>query len=177
MDGANGVDLIWGQNGNDCIHGGAGVDFLWGQSGNDCVDGGASTDFIYGGNGSDRLLGGDGADLIWGGDGFDLIDGGAGFDPILDGGPGFDVIWLGSGGGNGSSGYIINGNSNLTCDCNAGPVQPVGNVGSLSMLPAVHISDCKPVAASVTLASNAAELALPISKEKSQLSTDLVFAH
>ena len=135
------------------MHGGNGVDFLWGGSGADCIDGGANTDFIFGHAGNDRLLGRGGADLIWGGDGFDLIDGGAGFDSILDGGPGFDVIWLGTGGGNAFSGYIINGNSNLSCNCYVPQVRPLGQLRGLETLPSLTIRDCKPVALPVLDAS------------------------
>ena len=97
----------------------------------------------YGGADNDRLLGRAGADFIWGGDGFDLLDGGADFDPVLDGGPGVDIIWLGTGGGNGSNGFIINGNSNLRCDCDAGNVAPVRGLGVIAPSPVVVIRECK----------------------------------
>jgi Ca2+-binding RTX toxin-like protein len=62
-------DLIWGQGGDDEIHGGDADDY---------AEGNAGTDTMFGENGSDDLLGGS-ADATWA-DANDVISGGAGFD-------------------------------------------------------------------------------------------------
>ena len=65
--GTKNIDAIWGEAGDDMLHGGSdndilkggkGSDVLYGYSGNDYLDGGRGTDNIYGGSGNDKLYGG-----------------------------------------------------------------------------------------------------------------------
>jgi Ca2+-binding RTX toxin-like protein len=69
------VDHIFGQDGNDTLHGGYdpltgwidfSTDYISGGAGNDLLDGQEGDDFLYGGTGADSLFGGGGADtFIW----------------------------------------------------------------------------------------------------------------
>ena len=61
------IDAIWGEAGDDMLHGGIdndilnggkGSDLLYGYSGNDYLNGGRGGDNIYGGSGNDKLYGG-----------------------------------------------------------------------------------------------------------------------
>ncbi|WDP90361.1 MAG: VWA domain-containing protein [Desulfobacter sp.] len=71
------------EGGNDIIDGGDGNDTIYGQEGIDIIDGGAGDDTINGGSGNDIINGGAGDDTINGGTGNDTIDGGEGFDTLL----------------------------------------------------------------------------------------------
>ncbi|MFZ2725088.1 MAG: calcium-binding protein [Methylococcaceae bacterium] len=82
--------LIFGENGNDSIVGGASQDQLYGGNGNDTIDGGGCNDYLFGETGNDQLLGGSGMDTLNGGTGNDLLTGGTGND-ILNGDAGFDT--------------------------------------------------------------------------------------
>jgi len=82
--GGSGVDVIYGNDGNDYIYG-----YLNGYYG-------SHANFLYGGNGNDRLYGEDGSDTLEGGDGIDLIYGYAGND-VIDGGAGDDDLYGGAG--------------------------------------------------------------------------------
>lgn len=98
----NGMDTVFGGEGNDIIFGADDDDQLFGEEGNDTIDGEVDDDFIDGGIGDDSLLGGQGNDTILGGDGDDFIDGGGQADTV-DGGEGSDTII----GGNGAD--VLNG--------------------------------------------------------------------
>lgn len=65
----NGRDKVFGNVGNDKIHGGGGDDLLRGGIGNDEIMGGTGDDIIYGDEGGDVLHGGDGDDIIYAGRG------------------------------------------------------------------------------------------------------------
>jgi VCBS repeat-containing protein len=92
----NGMDTVFGGEGNDLIFGADDDDVLYGEEGNDTIDGEIDDDFIDGGIGDDSLLGGQGNDTIEGGDGNDFIDGGDQKDTLL-GGDGNDTIFGGNG--------------------------------------------------------------------------------
>ena len=49
---------------------------LWGDKGDDVLHGGPGTDFLWGGKGDDTLIGGNGFDYLEGGAGADVLDGG-----------------------------------------------------------------------------------------------------
>ncbi|WP_052249673.1 cadherin-like domain-containing protein [Tateyamaria sp. ANG-S1] len=98
----NGMDTVFGGDGNDLIFGADDDDELYGEDGNDTIDGEIDDDFIDGGIGDDSLLGGQGNDTIEGGEGNDFIDGGRNAD-TLNGGAGNDTIL----GDNGAD--VING--------------------------------------------------------------------
>jgi Ca2+-binding RTX toxin-like protein len=74
---------LFGDDGNDVIHGGAGADV---------VEGGKGDDKLYGGSGNDKISGGSGNDKIYGNSGNDLLHGGTGTD-TLSGGPGTDKVY------------------------------------------------------------------------------------
>lgn len=67
--------LLYGDQGNDTIHGGQARDLIFGGDGNDWLSGNAGNDALYGGAGDDHLLGGAGLDLLLGGLGNDSLDG------------------------------------------------------------------------------------------------------
>ena len=94
--GADGYDLLIGQNRMDKMFGGGGGDILDGQGGDDELHGGAGMDLVLGGRGNDTLYGDAGNDTISGHSGDDILDGGAG-DDTLDGGAGQDTLTGGLG--------------------------------------------------------------------------------
>ena len=55
--------ILWGQKGDDVLHGGTGRDILWGGKGDDTLLGGEYQDYLEGGAGADVLDGGDGWDF------------------------------------------------------------------------------------------------------------------
>lgn len=73
LDGGNGDDNLYGQDGNDHLIGGNGNDLLYAQDGNDTLDGGAGNDTLYGGNGNDTLNGGAGTNSLEGDGGNDTF--------------------------------------------------------------------------------------------------------
>lgn len=75
MHGANGNDWMFGNGGNDRMWGNDGNDKLWGNSGDDVLDGGNGNDYLAGGSGNDSLYGGPGTDVLIGGTGSDSKDG------------------------------------------------------------------------------------------------------
>lgn len=83
-----------GGPGNDSLTGTAsGQDFgLYGDDGNDVIHGGSGADLVYGGKGHDKLYGDNGNDKIYGNSGNDLLHGGTGTD-TLSGGPGTDKVY------------------------------------------------------------------------------------
>ena len=88
-----GNDIVWGDGQNtvfggpgltgDTIYGEAGNDELHGFTRKDTIDGGDGNDTIYGGANDDTLRGGAGNDTVYGGDGADAMEGGAGVDTLV----------------------------------------------------------------------------------------------
>ncbi|WP_255955404.1 calcium-binding protein [Streptomyces odontomachi] len=60
---------LYGDDGDDVIHGGAGADMIYGGKGDDTLYGDAGDDTIYGNSGNDVLHGGTGTDTLSGGPG------------------------------------------------------------------------------------------------------------
>lgn len=73
IDGGNGADVIYGQEGNDSLLGGRGADTIEGGIGDDVIDGEQGADFIFGGDGNDTITGGLFTDTLLGGDGDDVF--------------------------------------------------------------------------------------------------------
>lgn len=108
LTGTDGLNYLYGLDGDDTLNGAGGTDFLFGGEGNDTINGGADRDELYGEGGADTLNGGDGNDLIIGGNGNDTLKGQAG-DDALQGGKGRDSL---SGGlGSDSFGFDYNDTS------------------------------------------------------------------
>lgn len=63
--------MLFGDQGNDKLHGNTGSDVLTGGEGNDTLDAGEGADTLYGGEGNDLLSGGADADVMEGGEGND----------------------------------------------------------------------------------------------------------
>ncbi|MDX3851977.1 calcium-binding protein [Streptomyces sp. AK02-01A] len=84
----------WGGAGNDSLTGGTDPtdNHLYGDDGNDVIHGLSDADFIYGGLGHDTLYGDEGNDTIYGDSGNDTLYGGQGTD-TLSGGPGIDKVY------------------------------------------------------------------------------------
>jgi Ca2+-binding RTX toxin-like protein len=87
-----GEDVVYGEDGDDVLHGGSdndapirddGNDRLFGGAGDDDIDGGFLNDTIKGGTGDDTLRGGDGNDTNFGGTSFDTMNGGLGQDTFV----------------------------------------------------------------------------------------------
>ena len=106
------TSIIFGDNGNNTLDGGAGDDTIFGQGGDDLIIGGRDSlasrdinntidvadleDQTESDDGNDTLYGGGGNDTILGGQGNDILDGGAGND-TLSGQDGIDVFRGGAG--------------------------------------------------------------------------------
>jgi Ca2+-binding RTX toxin-like protein len=85
--------LVFGEGGNDIIHGSRFADTLYGDSDIPMLTdfaGGDGDDVIYGGDGDDQLFGQEGNDWLIAEAGDDFLAGGEGRD-VLDGGDGFDL--------------------------------------------------------------------------------------
>ena len=81
----DGIEQLFGNDGNDVIYGNYGTDYLDGGSGNDVLYGGQDKDSIAGGSGDDTLHGNRGDDLLTGGNGADVfVLGGTGADRVTD---------------------------------------------------------------------------------------------
>lgn len=102
--GSNGIDTLYGDQGDDVItasnsgsliYGGLGADLITGGTGRDTLYGDVGLDTIYGGGGNDILYGGDNSDTLYGGAGNDTIYGGNSLD-VLYGGAGNDIFAFGS---------------------------------------------------------------------------------
>lgn len=65
--------VIFGEGGDDVIHGGAGNDWLFGGEGDDQIFGGTGDDILYGGAGNDYLDGGTSHNSLYGGAGNDIL--------------------------------------------------------------------------------------------------------
>ena len=83
---------LFGEEGDDEIHGGAGMDYISGGSGNDLIYGGGGNDSLNGDEGDDTLNGGAGDDEAFGGVGKDLCIGGLGNDKCDGGDPYTETI-------------------------------------------------------------------------------------
>jgi Ca2+-binding RTX toxin-like protein len=94
------ANLVEGYNGDDTIvslvPSAQGVDTVFGGDGNDYIDVGDFGDLIDGGSGRDTILAGAGRDNVNGGTGDDHIDGGRD-DDTIDGGQGNDYVFGGHG--------------------------------------------------------------------------------
>ncbi|WP_299546271.1 cadherin-like domain-containing protein [uncultured Tateyamaria sp.] len=128
----NGIDTVFGGEGNDVIFGADDNDELFGEEGNDTIDGEIDDDLIDGGVGDDSLLGGQGNDTILGGDGNDFIDGGRQADTV-EGGDGNDTILGDNGadllsGGDGDD-FIDGGTGDDTLRGDAGNDSILGSTG------------------------------------------------
>jgi parallel beta-helix repeat protein len=88
--------FLYGDEGNDTIHGSGFRDWLFGGDGDDKLFGSAGNDYLRGGEGLDLLIGGDGDDELEGDDGDDDLRGEVGDDLIL-GSRGNDILRGGSG--------------------------------------------------------------------------------
>jgi Ca2+-binding RTX toxin-like protein len=82
-DSGRGV-FMYGNYGNDEIHGTDKSDHLRGGPGNDIIFGYGGGDYIGDGDGNDTLYGGDGDDVLVGVLGSDIFDCGEGFDIVED---------------------------------------------------------------------------------------------
>jgi len=89
--GTNGDDSIWATLGQDIIYAGDGDDTIYALSGNDMVLAGGGADTVFAGEGNDTVYGSIGNDIIWGGTGDDFLNGEGGDDQI-NGGEGDDWI-------------------------------------------------------------------------------------
>lgn len=89
--GGDGDNHIWGGAGADSLFGGSTQDRIWGGEGNDYLNGGNGDNWLYGENGDDYIAGGNTRDTIEGGAGDDLVDAGSG-DDLVDGGEGNDTL-------------------------------------------------------------------------------------
>ncbi len=94
------LGLIFGDDGDDTLRGGAGRDILLGEGDDDEISGDFGNDSLLGGDGDDLLYGGLDSDLLIDGAGNDLLKGGFGGDALiaingadtLDGGAGGDYL-------------------------------------------------------------------------------------
>ena len=96
LEGREGNDQLFGETGNDTLAGGTGDDTLYGGDGNDSLNGEDGNDKLFGGFGQDTLVGGAGNDELEGGTDWDTLFGGDG-DDVLSGGFGDDQLYSGSG--------------------------------------------------------------------------------
>lgn len=74
MYGNYGNDEIHGMDESDHLRGGPGNDIIYGYEGGDYIEGGDGNDKLYGGGGDDILVGGPGADYFDCGDGYDIVE-------------------------------------------------------------------------------------------------------
>ena len=68
--------ILWGQKGDDVLHGGTSYDSLWGGKGADTLNGGGSFDYLEGGGGADVIDGGPKDHAFWDVAGYALSDAG-----------------------------------------------------------------------------------------------------
>gem|GEM_PF-6312299 len=105
-DGEDNSDILFGNGGNDTLHGHLRPDLIDGGSGNDSLLGGNDNDTINGGDGDDEIFGQGHADLIYGWAGNDKLQGAGDKNQYNDsdqdkredrdtihGGLGNDIIW------------------------------------------------------------------------------------
>lgn len=67
--------VVFGNAGDDILHGGSGLSFLNGNAGNDQILGSSQTGYFSGGAGNDLLQGGQSRDVLLGGGGDDVLIG------------------------------------------------------------------------------------------------------
>lgn len=91
LSGNNGQDKLYGGSGDDALFGLNGDDELQGEGGNDTLVAGFGDDIVYGGAGEDLVFGHFGADQIFGGDGNDRLFGQSD-DDFVQGDGGDDVV-------------------------------------------------------------------------------------
>jgi Ca2+-binding RTX toxin-like protein len=96
ITGAGGKNFLFGGDGDDRMNGSGGRDALNGEGGNDRLYGNGGNDTLDGGGNVDRLFGGDGDDLLTGGSSNDKLQGEGGND-TLAGGSGADFMDGGAG--------------------------------------------------------------------------------
>lgn len=65
--------VLFGEGGDDALHGGSGNDWLFGGDGDDQIFGGMGDDTLFGGAGNDYLDGGTGQNALYGGKGNDIL--------------------------------------------------------------------------------------------------------
>ena len=65
--------VLFGEGGDDALHGGSGNDWLFGGDGDDQIFGGMGDDTLFGGAGNDYLDGGTGQNALYGGEGNDIL--------------------------------------------------------------------------------------------------------
>src|ERR1051325_366036 len=84
---------VFGERGNDTIHGSDGRDLIDGGGRNDSIDGGNNDEWLIGGPGKDHLVDHSGNDVFFGGSGRDFLNSryGHGGD-VLPTGPGIDRL-------------------------------------------------------------------------------------
>ncbi len=85
IEGGDGNDIIYAQDGRDTVHGNGGNDTIHAGHGNDTVHGNAGDDNIKAGSQQDRVYGDDGNDLLAGNRGNDTMYGGKGNDTLQGG--------------------------------------------------------------------------------------------
>jgi Ca2+-binding RTX toxin-like protein len=96
ITGGAGNDILGGRGGADTLFGDFGEDYMIGGDGADYLDGGAGDDTVFGDDGADTLIGGGGNDVLFAGAGDDAVQGGAGNDDLF-GGEGADTVDGGAG--------------------------------------------------------------------------------
>jgi RTX calcium-binding nonapeptide repeat (4 copies) len=74
MYGNYGNDEVHGTDESDHLTGGPGNDIIYGYGGGDYLEGGEGNDALYGGNGDDVLVGGPGGDYFDCGEGYDIVE-------------------------------------------------------------------------------------------------------
>jgi Ca2+-binding RTX toxin-like protein len=90
-----GDDVLYGDNGDDCLNGDAGNDKLFGGKGDDALEGGEGNDLLHGGEGANTLSGNMGNDTY-------LVTKGANNTSVNEIVFGFNLFghWFGQNGGN-----------------------------------------------------------------------------
>ncbi|MEM9003636.1 MAG: cadherin domain-containing protein, partial [Cyanobacteria bacterium P01_F01_bin.86] len=86
FEGTTGIDLIFGDDGNDELSGAENDDVLSGEDGNDMIIGDDGNDQLFGGKGDDQITGKAGDDIIYGQTGNDTLGGGQGDDQLFGNG-------------------------------------------------------------------------------------------
>ncbi len=80
LNGGNGNDVLWSNDGDDTLNGGSGNDNIQSGRGDDILNGDSGNDILKGYDGDDTINGGEGVDKMWGGNGNDIFQ----FDSLED---------------------------------------------------------------------------------------------
>ncbi|MDD2840749.1 MAG: tandem-95 repeat protein, partial [Rickettsiales bacterium] len=80
LNGGDGNDVLWSNDGDDTLNGGTGNDNIQGGRGDDILNGDAGNDILKGYDDNDAINGGEGVDRMWGGNGNDIFK----FDSLED---------------------------------------------------------------------------------------------